>query len=175
MATLITGALNGDAVAALQALQAVDNKIMLVEDVKNSGTTGGGSIAGIQTRDLNSVIHNSITGASLSSNRITLPAGKFLVSGSCPACKSDNHNAFVYNVTSASIALKGNSEFNDDATNVSTRSLFIGVLDLDENAVFEIRHYTEKASSTDGLGKATANTASGNGEVYTQLYIQKIG
>ena len=175
MATLITGALDGDAVAALQALQAVDAKIMLVEDVKNSGTRGGSSIAGIQTKDLNSVTHNSITGASLSSNQITLPAGKFLVSGSCPACRSDNHNAFVYNITSSSIALIGGSAFNDDAVNVATRSLFIGVIDLSDDAVFEVRHYTENVSASDSLGKATLYTASGDGEVYTQLYIQKIG
>lgn len=48
-----------------------------------SGTSGGTSVAGAMTqRTLNTTVVNTITGASLSANDITLPAGKYLITAS---------------------------------------------------------------------------------------------
>lgn len=55
-------------------------QFMVVEDQKSNGIGGGTMSAGAwYTRDLNTVISNTITGASLSSNRITLPSGTYYV------------------------------------------------------------------------------------------------
>ena len=52
--------------------------ILIVEDQELSGTDGGASIAGVNTRVLNTVVYNGITGASLATNQPILPAGTFL-------------------------------------------------------------------------------------------------
>lgn len=51
----------------------------------HKGTHGGTFTAGAwRTRDLNTVLTNTISGASLSNNQITLPAGKYYVEASAP-------------------------------------------------------------------------------------------
>ena len=53
-------------------------QIMIVVDEKPSKMHGGNSIAATwQRRDLNTERVNTIVGASLASNQITLPAGKY--------------------------------------------------------------------------------------------------
>ena len=69
--------------AQVDALLAGASGVIHVQDQKPAGTSGGAFAAGAwQVRDLNAVVANSISGASLSGNRITLPAGKYVVSAS---------------------------------------------------------------------------------------------
>ena len=63
--------------------------MMHVQDQKPSGTDGGASVAGDNPRDLNTVLTNEIVGASLSSNEITLPAGKYWVDAESPMYGAD--------------------------------------------------------------------------------------
>ena len=58
-----------------------ESQLLHVRDEKASGTDGGTSANGIVDRDLNTVKVNEITGASLSSNQITLPSGTYYVEG----------------------------------------------------------------------------------------------
>lgn len=52
---------------------------MHIQDQRASGTAGGASTATAMTRTLNPVVSNTISGASLAANVITLPAGKYRV------------------------------------------------------------------------------------------------
>ena len=149
---------------------------MLVCDEKSSGTGGGASIAGEQVRTLNTVRHNTIAGASLSSNRITLPAGTYTVRASAPAFSVNAHQARLYNYTDSAQLLLGTSENTNENTSsdqrVQTRSQVIGRITLAASKQIELRHYTQQVYSTgsEGLG---AYASSGASEVYSMIEIVK--
>ncbi len=146
---------------------------MLVADEKAQGTHGGSASATTTaTRTLNTVSANTISGASLASNQITLPAGTYRIKARVPGCHVNTHKAGLYNVTDSSYALMGSSENTtigaDDP--VQTCSVIVGRLVLASQKVFEVRHYTTSAAATSGQG--TAVNALGV-EVYTTIEIIK--
>lgn len=145
---------------------------MLVKDEKASGVDGGGTTAGTTyTRTLNTVSANTISGASLSSNQITLPAGTYRINATAP-CGANPHQAWLYNVTSSSIQLRGTSEnatVGGSADQVVTHSEIRGRFTLAAPAVFELRHYVSATHATVGLGAATGQ----GGEVYSMLEVIK--
>ena len=68
------------------------NSFLHIQDQKPQGTNGGTFTSGAwRTRDLNTVLTNTITGASLADNQITLPAGKYYVEASAPAYQTFAH------------------------------------------------------------------------------------
>ena len=145
---------------------------MLVRDEKSVGTIGGASSATTHhTRTLNTVLRNTITGASLGSNQITLPAGTYRVRASAPAYAANWHKAYLYNVTAGSLALAGTSEY--QAVSVQTRSLLDDRITVASSTVFELRHYIDTAAS-EGLGVRTNVSAAGI-EVYSIVEIIKEG
>ena len=80
--------------------------------MKEQGTQGGAFTAGAwQTRDLNTVLTNTITGASLTANQITLPAGKYYVEASAPCTGRANleivHVTRLHNITDTDVLLEG--------------------------------------------------------------------
>ena len=145
-----------------------------VQDQKASDTAGGSSSSGTQTRDLNTVVTNEITGASLASNQVTLPAGKYYIEASAPTYRSGSHKLRPYNDTDSSYIteLLGTSEFTSASIDIVTRSFSTGNLTLTESKAIEIRHSISNAKADNGLG-VKANT--GDPEVYTDLKIWRIG
>ncbi len=62
-----------------------ESALFHVRDEKASGSHGGTSVAGsFQTRVLNTSLTNEISGASLSSNQITLPSGTYYINARMP-------------------------------------------------------------------------------------------
>jgi hypothetical protein len=90
-----------------------ESALLHVQDQKSQGTNGGsaGDNATV-TRDLNTVLTNEITGASLGSNRVTLPSGTYYISAKAPASHCNSHQIFWYNYTDSSIVLTGQNSFN---------------------------------------------------------------
>ncbi len=164
--------------ALLSALSATS--VLYAQDQKPAGTNGGSSIAGIQVRTLNTKVFNNISGASLntSTSQITLPAGTYVISGSCPAWylgANGGHQARLYNVTDATYLLYGQTAIAAGGSSTSyinqSVSVIHGAFTLVGTKVLELRHWTETANAEDGLGLAGGNTI----EVYSELMIQKIG
>jgi hypothetical protein len=148
----------------------LNKPFMHVQDQKPSGTNGGSSVVGWQTRDLNTVLHNDITGASLSGNQVTLPAGTYYVEASVPAWDVATHKAVLHNVVSLQDVLIGSSERNGSSKDVSTRTCIHGVVSTAESTTFSIRHYTSSAEATSGLGAAVSQGT----EVYSDLRIWQL-
>jgi hypothetical protein len=140
--------------------------VLHVADIRSSGTTGQGAAAGTTTRTLNTVVRNTISGASLASNQVTLPAGTYRVNGSVPAYGVGQHQAYLYNTTTSSNILAGTSEA-DNGSN--SRSELLREIVLAAQSVIEVRHWL--GSSSGSLGNPTG---SGVGEVYTQLIFEKV-
>lgn len=73
---------------------------MHVRDEKPSGTVGGTGTAGAwNIRTLNTIKSNTITNASLSSNNISIPSGKYRIKASAPAYMCNTSKLRLFNVT----------------------------------------------------------------------------
>lgn len=143
-----------------------ESQLLHLRDEKAQNTNGGASVVGTQTRTLNTVKTNEITGASLSSNQITLPSGTYYINAIMPAVNLGKTQAYLYSVTDGSneiIGMSLNSRYGEPGPNVSGR------FTTATTRVYEIRQYTESVNSS-GLG-AQANQTT---EVYTDVKIWKV-
>jgi hypothetical protein len=169
----LTGAAAAVTITASNALT-----MWRVVDTKASGTAGGASAAGVNTRTLNDLTSAGVSTASvtLAANQLTFAAGLYFVSGRAPAVATllsgQQHIAYLYNVTAAAIAIRGSSESLGLLANNSSSSSFEGFVSLAAPAVFEVRHYTETAAAN-GLGAAVGQA--GQAEVYTQVSVVRMG
>ena len=148
-------------------------KLLHVQDEKGTTTHGGSASANTDNiRDLNTVKTNEISGASLSSNQITLPAGTYFVEALASGLAVDHHRAFLYNVTDSDIEVLGMQIFNS-AWNTLTSgfSPVYGRFTISGTKVFELRHRTQSAKADIGLGHYMNDTRS---SIYSSVIIRKI-
>lgn len=145
--------------------------LLHVRDEKAQNTVGGGFTSGAwQTRTLNTVKTNEITGASLSSNEVTLPAGTYEIDALAPAYAVARHQARLYNVTGAAVLLDGTSMYADPG-DVNTVSFVRGRFTLASTSAVRLEHRCGTTNGTNGLGIA-ANFAT---EVYADVMIREVG
>ena len=86
--------------AAIEAIVTAARGYLHVRDEKNPVVDGGSFTAGPWvTRDLNTIVTNSIAGASLTGNEITLPAGSYAVDAWAPAYMVRSHKLRLFNGT----------------------------------------------------------------------------
>lgn len=146
---------------------------------ERSNNTSGGSISGgtWNTRTLNTVRHNSISGASLSANRFTLPEGTYDIDADVPAFFQGqdvgaNAKGSLYNVTDSSYVIIGTSQAVDAGSNPGSGGQFNsrvrGRFSITGTKSFEIRHYASRNIS------GGAATDAGSVEVYTDVVISKV-
>lgn len=146
------------------------NAFLHVRDEQAANTNGGAFNAGsFQTRVLNTSVTNTLNGASLASNQVTLPAGTYYVEASAPAALVNRHRAVWFNVTDSAYTLLGTAEYASLADSVQSRSFIYGSFTITSAKVFELRHQCSNTKTTDGLGVAS-NFASLN-EVYAEARI----
>jgi len=144
---------------------------MIVEDQKTSGTAGGTFTSGAwQTRTLNTEVLNGISGASLASNQITLPAGTYDVRFVAPAAGVSLHKAKICDITHSTDLIIGSSEDIYNTASV-TKSTGFGRFVLSGETVIELQHYCSATGSTQGFGQACGFSVV---EVYAHVEIQKI-
>jgi hypothetical protein len=138
-----------------------------VQDRKASGTAGASlTVATQNTRELQTIIGtNTITGAGLSTNQITLPAGTYDVTGWCALNGANRDQSNIYNVTDAaviaisnggSLAGSGLHEFNTKFTITATKVL------------------TLRTSYAAGTATAGEACSTGLNEVYASLRFEKV-
>ena len=137
-------------------------------DQKAQNTAGGTFTSGAwRTRDINTTQINDITGASIGSNQITLPAGTYYVSASAPARLVDNFTSRLYNITDSSTTIVGSSEYTPGDKTIITRGFIEGVFTIAASKTFEIQ---QQGASSGGFGLASNFQA----EIYTIVAIQKL-
>ncbi|NTW31065.1 MAG: hypothetical protein HGB12_00250 [Bacteroidetes bacterium] len=152
-------------------------QIFIVSEQQPANTSGGTFTSGAdRQRVLNTIVLNTISGASLGSNNITLPIGLYKIMASCPANACDTNIAWLYNLGLTTKVVLGTSQHSAQTNNVEERSIINGyftVTDTSANKnVFQILHRCTTTKSTDGFGLA-ANL--GTNETYTICEIEKIG
>lgn len=147
--------------------------LLHVRDEKAADTDGGTATVGaFDKRDLNTVVTNTITGASLASDQITLPAGTYDIVASTPAFDVAQHKCKLRNTTDSTDELIGTSEFarNANAGDV-TRSFIYGRFTIAATKVFEIQHRVSATQAANGLGPKSNY---GVIEIYTDVRITKV-
>lgn len=128
------------------------------------------SSAGVfQIRNLNTVKTNLITGASLASKQVTLPAGTYRVLGRAGCIDLDRHQLRLRNITDSETVANGTSELSNDSDFSLTNSTLWGRFTITATKVFELQHFTQLANGV--LGNSTGATQ-GEVEVYAELWIE---
>ena len=134
---------------------------------QEASTANGGACSADTFNDtvLNATIVNEITGASLSSNNFTLPAGTFVIYAQRRCFKGNRNFLALYSVTNSGLAKIGqsNSAGDDDATE-STATLYEKIT-LGASHTYKLQHYTQSARSSDGLGVASNKTTNAHADV----------
>ncbi len=153
--------------------------LLHVIDQKAANTSGGTPSAGANTRDLNTVLTNDITGASLASDQITLANGTYEISASAPCYRGDEHRAYLYNVTDASIEVVGDNNYARNSGTASqgfkhqNKSFVRGRFTVSGGPKdFELRHeITVTGGGTQGFGVESNDSRV---EKYTDVQIREI-
>lgn len=155
-----------------QSGSARDARFLHVRDQKASGTAGGGTTAGATAvRTLNTTVINGISGASLSSNQVTLPAGTYDVDIAVPAYNiGGGHKAWL-RTSGGTVLLQGSSEGLPSAGNASNRSSIKGRITLASTTAVEVAHYATGTQGTNGQG---VPASSGQPEIYTEAMFWKV-
>jgi hypothetical protein len=151
----------------------LDSPYLCIVDEKPSGTAGGTFTSGAwRVRTLNTIRTNTIQGANLASDTITLPQGKYKIIASCPATVVGYHKAKLENISDTIDAIIGTSEYSINTSNVPTRSFLSGEFEIASSKDFQIQHRCSSTQTTTGFG---LSSGFGVVEVYTQVEIWKIG
>jgi len=172
-----------DAIEAVESyvLQGLNvAEFLHVRDEKAQNTAGGTFTSGAwRTRDLNTVKTNTITGASLATNQITLPAGTYWIESVAPAHSYNgneisNHQTRWRNITAGTTELTGRNAVayaNVTTVDAQTDSTLKGSFTITGSTVYELQHICTATSPTDGFG----NAGNFGTEVYSEIVIWKVG
>jgi len=145
-------------------------KLLHVRDEKSAGTTSGTATSGsFQTRTLNTVMTNEISGASLSSDQITLPSGTYFINANAQLWSSDRGKIKLRNVTDSSDTIIGGCGYS--ASGAAAISFLSGRFIIASQKTFELQHRSGATKSTDGYG-VEANY--GVVEVFADVQIWKV-
>jgi len=174
MAANWTAFVGGDVLTAAQLNGVVDNfaDIAIFNETQASGTSGGTSVTGsFIKRVLNTTVVNNITGCSIASSVITLPAGTFLITANSPFFGPARCKIKLRNTTAGTDAIIGLSAYSNDTADAQTSALLSGTVTTTAATTFEVQYRVEKASAPQGLGIESSFSVS---EIYTTIIIQRI-
>lgn len=121
--------------------QALSYRPLAVLHLQNQNVSEVSGAAGSTvTRKLNTVLVNTIAGASLASDQVTLPAGTYDVDGLVPLPANSTNQAYLFNVTDNATAVFGNATF-------GYGSCFVrGRITISSTKVFRVSHYVSVES-----------------------------
>ena len=175
MAAKWTAFVSGAVLTAAQLNDTVDNfaDIAIFNETQASGTTGGTFTSGSYVkRTLNTTVVNNITGCTLTSSVISLPAGTYQVFASAPAFQVGSHQTKLRNTTDSTDIQIGSTEFNNTSgLDAQTNSTVQTVFTLAATKNIELQHRCGTTSTKFVLG---AQAGFGNSEIYSQITITRI-
>jgi hypothetical protein len=151
----------------------LDSKgVAIFNETQSSGTQGGANVASAWTkRVLNTTVINTITGCSIASSVITLPAGTYLLNAYSPFYAVNGIKIKLRNTSdSTDQAIGGSYEF--AASNfVNGNALLTTYFTIAAAKTFEVQYYAQTVRATNGLGFAVSFSVN---EVYTTIQIEKV-
>lgn len=152
---------------------AYESQLLHVRDEKSANTAGGAFTSGDwRTRTLNTVMTNEISGASLSSNQVTLPSGTYYVHAGARGYTVNANKLKWYNTSDSSDVLIGDQARSDSSANANAFVSVVGRFTISAQKTFELQHRCETTrSDANGYGPA-ANF--GVVEVFANVQIWKV-
>ena len=157
--------------ADLVAGDSFGSRLLHIQDEKANGTDGGSSAAGVNTRQLNNVVVNQISGAALSSNQVTLPIGDYIVFARSKVVQTGSVIAYLFDTTGVANLIIGDvadSDGQDSVVHVS------GPFSLSAESVIELRNLIQSTNSGNGLGEGY-NGSTSIPNIYSDVMIWKVG
>lgn len=159
-------------------------KAAVFENSLSNGTVGGTGTAGAWTvRPLETSAVNTITGASLASNQITLPVGVYIVSAwqqiydttrAQSRIKVISGTATPTLIHSQAFAARGTSATGGATSTDIPPAVVFGVLTVTATAVIELQYfYTAATSGTSTLGLPSTEP-DGSNEIYARVTILSV-
>lgn len=159
------------------ALSVFGKQLAHFRHVSPGGIDGGTFTAGgWRTRTLNFADVNEISGASLSSSQITLPAGTYFTMWRAPAYNVSYHQSRLYNITNGTTLISGSSQWASNGTGVQNDTWGTGRFTLSGAKVLELQHRCSVTVTTYGFGTAagTGGWSGETSEVYADILIWRI-
>jgi hypothetical protein len=165
---------------ALWASVGIEMPSAIFCEEQNAGTQGGTFTSGAdRTRVLNTTLHNTIAGASLAANVITLPAGKYRIRWSAPANQCDSHHSWLANNAGGAILtdIGGNNCISQASYTVAAHAIVTCaegeyVISLLGSTGIILNHRCTTTAATNGFGVAANLTYK---ERYSIVWVTKIG
>lgn len=151
---------------------------MQVQNRKGIGVNGATLPAtGSQTRELNTVVVGNITGASLSSNQVTLPAGTYYIEGTAEQYMNGlsvavQGSQVVLEDSSGNQLIYGNTIGNYMSGSDNWFHRISGEMVLQSSTTVELVHYTNTTGGT--VSEGTEGDISTGVNIYTNLEIWKL-
>jgi hypothetical protein len=175
MAAKWTDFVAGAVLTAAQLNDVLDNfqDIAIFNETQASGTNGGTFTSGSYVkRTLNTTVVNNITGCSIASSVITLPAGTYSVFASAPAYRVAAHKIKLRNTTASTDIAIGASCFTDASdASVVTHSVLQTRIVLSASTTIELQHRAGTTKADNGFGQPSTF---GDTEIYSQITIARI-
>lgn len=168
--TLASGIPSWAAPAA--ATGAFESELFHIRDEQSSGADGGTFVSGAwQKRTLNTTKTNEISGASVSTSVITLPAGTYYLDAVAPAFSVGGHKAKWRNTSDNSDTIIGSSAQTSQSDFDSSPAFVNGRFTIAGTKNFELQHRCTVSEGTKGFGEASSFSVV---EVYADIKIWKV-
>lgn len=149
-----------------------ESQLFHLQHIEASSVDGGGNQASSNNqRTLNSTVVNQISGASVSSNDVTLPAGTYIIDGYASAFRVNRHFLRWYNVTDASYIINGQSTAADQTNEVQNLAVISGRFTISAQKTFALMHYTQ---TNNGQSNALGISSGVTTNHYVNLRIWKV-
>jgi hypothetical protein len=166
---------NGSGASANPTINATIYQTMhVVEEIAASGSSGTATSGSYFTRTLNTVVTNTITGASLASNQITLPAGTYNIFAEVPSYRADGHIAKLRRVsaTAADVVIGTTGYSGSGSSNANSYSYIFGQFTVGTTGAYEVQQRVELTRASDGLGAPVSTLW--EAKRFTQVFIQRV-
>lgn len=153
-------------------------EILYAVDMKLTGTGGGaGTNSAWTKRDITNLVYTNLTGASLSSNEITLPAGTYYADITVPFMIVGEVATRLAKVSDSSVLLNGTSEYlgtSNTDSDIGQQSVIRGTFVLPASTAVKIEYYKTNNHNTvaaESLGQPGTYTGPA---MYTTAYFVKV-
>lgn len=145
--------------------------VAIFREEQSSGTEGGAFTSGSYVkRTLNTTVVNNITGCSIASSVITLPAGTFSVTAFAPAQECGRNKLRIQNMTASTTLQIGNNNFANTTDGASVATVNT-VFTLASSSTIELQHRCGNTKASNGLGLSSSFS---DVEVYASIIITRI-
>ena len=144
----------------------------LFNETQAGNTAGGTATPGSWfKRVLNTTVQNNITGCSIASSVITLPAGSYTATVFAPNYRTDESQFRIQNTSDAATLIYGMSGNSRNAASQTMTGTVQGYFTLAASKTIEVQNRVLTTIATFGLGLPT----NFGDEVYASILIEKVG